>query len=133
MKRVLVTGHAGYIGSVLCKMLKESGFYVIGTDHNLPTHKFYDVSFRQDYSRLFDNTKLMSFLFRSIAVLLITFYFSCKSRFNAETYTLHTSSPIHKKSAYASVTGTDSNSTTAISFLSLFPNTLLYCAAADDD
>ena len=56
MKRVLVTGHAGYIGSVLCKMLKESGFYVIGTDHNLPTHKFYDVSFRQDYSRLFDNT-----------------------------------------------------------------------------
>ena len=33
MKRVLVTGHRGYIGSVLCKMLKEQGYYVIGTDN----------------------------------------------------------------------------------------------------
>ena len=33
MKKVLVTGHKGYIGSVLCKMLKEQGYYVIGTDN----------------------------------------------------------------------------------------------------
>ena len=38
MKNVLVTGHRGYIGSVLCKMLKEQGYYVIGTD-NGPSRK----------------------------------------------------------------------------------------------
>lgn len=32
MKRILVTGHKGYIGSVLCKMLKERGYYVLGVD-----------------------------------------------------------------------------------------------------
>ena len=34
MKKVLVTGHRGYIGSVLCKMLKEQGYYVIGIDND---------------------------------------------------------------------------------------------------
>jgi UDP-glucose 4-epimerase len=34
MKKVLVTGHRGYIGSVLCKLLREKGYYVIGTDTN---------------------------------------------------------------------------------------------------
>ena len=37
MKRILVTGHRGYIGSVLCKMLKEQGYYVIGTDTDTTT------------------------------------------------------------------------------------------------
>jgi UDP-glucose 4-epimerase len=32
MKKILVTGHRGYIGSVLCKMLREQGYYVIGID-----------------------------------------------------------------------------------------------------
>jgi len=32
MKKILVTGHRGYIGSVLCKMLREQGYYVIGMD-----------------------------------------------------------------------------------------------------
>ena len=32
MKEILVTGHRGYIGSVLCKMLREQGYYVIGMD-----------------------------------------------------------------------------------------------------
>ena len=32
MKKALVTGAYGYIGSVLCKMLSEQGYYVIGVD-----------------------------------------------------------------------------------------------------
>ena len=28
--RVLVTGHGGYVGSVVCPMLKRSGFDVVG-------------------------------------------------------------------------------------------------------
>jgi UDP-glucose 4-epimerase len=34
MIKILVTGHRGYIGSVLCKMLKEQGYYVIGIDND---------------------------------------------------------------------------------------------------
>lgn len=34
MKKILVTGHKGYIGSVLCKMLKEHGYYVLGVDRD---------------------------------------------------------------------------------------------------
>ena len=34
MKTAIVTGAYGYIGSVLCKMLKEDGYYVVGIDHN---------------------------------------------------------------------------------------------------
>lgn len=32
--RVMVTGHRGYIGSVMCELLKEQGHFVIGVDHN---------------------------------------------------------------------------------------------------
>lgn len=35
MKKILVTGHKGYIGVHLVKLLKESGYYVIGNDVNL--------------------------------------------------------------------------------------------------
>ena len=35
MRTAIVTGAYGYIGSVLCKMLKEDGYYVVGIDHNL--------------------------------------------------------------------------------------------------
>lgn len=35
MKKVLVTGHNGYIGPHLVKLLKDTGFYVIGADVNL--------------------------------------------------------------------------------------------------
>ena len=34
MKTAIVTGAYGYIGSVLCKMLKEDGYYVVGIDHD---------------------------------------------------------------------------------------------------
>lgn len=52
MKRILVTGHRGYIGSVLCKMLKEQGYYVIGTDTN-SSYKSNYVD--EDYNLCFSN------------------------------------------------------------------------------
>ena len=50
MKRILVTGHRGYIGSVLCKMLKEQGYYVIGMDTDRDKHSLYAD---EDYSVCF--------------------------------------------------------------------------------
>ena len=35
MKKILVTGHKGYIGAHLVQLLKEAGYYVIGNDINL--------------------------------------------------------------------------------------------------
>jgi nucleoside-diphosphate-sugar epimerase len=35
MKKILVTGHKGYIGTHLVHLLKEAGYYVIGNDVNL--------------------------------------------------------------------------------------------------
>lgn len=34
MKTAIVTGSYGYIGSVLCRLLKEKGYYVIGIDND---------------------------------------------------------------------------------------------------
>lgn len=34
MKKAIVTGAYGYIGSVLCKLLKQHGYYVIGIDND---------------------------------------------------------------------------------------------------
>lgn len=43
MKKILVTGSSGYIGSVLCKYLKENtDYWVIGVDLNKTTHNFLD-------------------------------------------------------------------------------------------
>lgn len=36
--RVIVTGHRGYIGSVMVRMLKDQGHYVIGVDNNYTHH-----------------------------------------------------------------------------------------------
>ncbi len=35
MKKILVTGHTGYIGVHLVALLKDAGYYVIGNDINL--------------------------------------------------------------------------------------------------
>ena len=58
MKKVLVTGAAGFLGSHLCDELLDKGYYVIGIDNffrgkkeNLPNHenfRFYDRDLTED-------------------------------------------------------------------------------------
>lgn len=55
MRKALVTGSSGYIGSVLCKMLKEQGYYVVGVDREEPyppnaVNKYCDKILRLDFS-----------------------------------------------------------------------------------
>jgi UDP-glucose 4-epimerase len=40
MKKVLVTGSSGYIGSHLCAKLLKAGYHVVGIDKNYPTDEF---------------------------------------------------------------------------------------------
>ena len=40
--RLLITGNAGYIGSVLSKVAQKKGHFVIGADVNVPNHDYYD-------------------------------------------------------------------------------------------
>ncbi|NDG30843.1 UDP-glucose 4-epimerase [bacterium] len=56
MKKVFVTGHRGYIGSVLCRLLKDSGYYIIGTDYgpsDPDTNYYVDQSLLIDYAKFF--------------------------------------------------------------------------------
>ena len=43
MKTALVTGSSGYLGSHLCKYLKQSNWNVVATDIVRPKHSYYDV------------------------------------------------------------------------------------------
>ena len=43
MKTALVTGSSGYLGSHLCKYLKQSDWKVVATDIVRPKHSYYDV------------------------------------------------------------------------------------------
>jgi len=43
MKTLLITGSAGYIGSVVCKLAKEKGYKVIAVDLERHKHNYYDV------------------------------------------------------------------------------------------
>ena len=43
MKTALVTGASGYLGSHLCKYLKQSDWKVVGIDIVRPKHSYYDV------------------------------------------------------------------------------------------
>lgn len=54
-KRILVTGSTGYIGSHLCKLLKEHGYYVEGWDCNIHG-KHNDISRYCDVIRNYDIT-----------------------------------------------------------------------------
>jgi UDP-glucose 4-epimerase len=50
MKKAIVTGASGYIGSVLCKMLKEHDYHVIGIDWNPRDHDLnYDSKYCDDF------------------------------------------------------------------------------------
>jgi UDP-glucose 4-epimerase len=57
-KTAVVTGAAGYIGSVLCKTLKEQNYYVIGIDIDKPptaaAEKYYNVFHRMDFINITD-------------------------------------------------------------------------------
>lgn len=46
--RLLITGSAGYIGSVLSKLAQELGHFVVGADVNLPKHPYYDEFVHDD-------------------------------------------------------------------------------------
>jgi UDP-glucose 4-epimerase len=53
-KSALVTGAAGFIGSVLCKKLKEhGGYYVDAWDLNEIDHKYFDVKRKGSYGDYF--------------------------------------------------------------------------------
>lgn len=58
MKRAVVTGSNGYIGLVLCKMLKEKGYYVIGVDTKLyVNNKYCDEMINDDIAAIHLNIK----------------------------------------------------------------------------
>jgi len=50
MAKYIVTGSSGYIGSVLCKRLKELGHDVMAVDINPPKHKYYDTYVTTNYN-----------------------------------------------------------------------------------
>ena len=54
MKKVLVTGHRGYIGSVLCKLLREKGYYVIGTDTGPSSNTYANENFHLCFSHVYE-------------------------------------------------------------------------------
>jgi len=55
LKDVLVTGAAGYIGSNICKQLKNRGYKVYALDLKYPKHKYYDDFIKINYgSRTID-------------------------------------------------------------------------------
>jgi UDP-glucose 4-epimerase len=50
MAAYIVTGASGYIGSVLCKRLKELGHKVVALDLDPPKHKYYDTYTTANYN-----------------------------------------------------------------------------------
>ena len=54
MKTILVTGATGYIGSHICKCLKQAGYSVIGVDLVLRKHtlRYMDRFLQSDYSSI---------------------------------------------------------------------------------
>lgn len=49
---ILITGNAGYIGSVLCKEAKDRGHTVIGIDVLQPKHNYTDIFIQDDIKNL---------------------------------------------------------------------------------
>lgn len=59
MKRVLLTGTAGFIGSFLVKKLVESGYQVIGLDN---LNDYYDINLKNERLRALENSSLFTFI-----------------------------------------------------------------------
>ena len=51
MTTVLVTGASGYLGSHLCKKLKQEGIKVVGYDSKPPKHGYLDIFYEGDIRR----------------------------------------------------------------------------------
>lgn len=50
MRTAVVTGAFGYIGSILCKLLKEEGYIVVAIDYNASQfNRFYETGYFDDY------------------------------------------------------------------------------------
>lgn len=54
MKKILVTGHKGYIGVHLVRLLKEAGYFVIGNDVNLFQGCEWETSIKPDLELIKD-------------------------------------------------------------------------------
>ena len=52
MKRILVTGASGYIGSVVCKMAKLFGHHVTAVDIKPIQHKYYDKFIQHSFENI---------------------------------------------------------------------------------
>ena len=59
MRKVLVTGAAGFIGFYLCKRLLEGGDEVVGLDN---LNEYYDVSLKRDRLRLIEGRRNFEFV-----------------------------------------------------------------------
>jgi UDP-glucose-4-epimerase GalE len=84
--KVLVTGHKGYIGAIMCKLLREQGAYVIGFDvADTPkevladTHLFSNYS--TDYLLSVVHSKKIDHIFHFGALASVDQSVHCPSRF----------------------------------------------------
>jgi len=53
--KILVTGAGGYIGSAVCKLLKNKNHYVVGVDRLPIGHKYVDTVQLASYGDIYDN------------------------------------------------------------------------------
>jgi len=52
--KILVTGAGGYIGSAVCKLLKNKNHYVVGVDRLPIRHKYVDTTQLASYGEIYD-------------------------------------------------------------------------------
>ena len=77
MKKVLVTGSAGFIGSKVSEMLLEEGYQVVGVDN---INDYYDIKlklWRLDYLKKYDNFKFYKFDIENYEELKSVFQLNC--------------------------------------------------------